>query len=84
MPQVQRTDIPRALFAQLLLRIQERQISAAGLEALAAWLDTHPEVPNGGWFKRFPTRIVCGRGSLVRTFLKPTQTPTGKEISALR
>ena len=83
MPQVQRTDIPRALFAHLLLRIQERQISAAGLEALAAWLDTPPEVPNGGWFKRFPTLTVCGRGSAVRTFLKPTQTPTGKEIQTL-
>ncbi|MBM3872350.1 MAG: hypothetical protein FJ382_01195 [Verrucomicrobia bacterium] len=80
MPQVQRTGIPRALLAHLLLRIQERHISAAGLEALAAWLDTHPEVPTGDWFKRLPTLIVCGRGRLVRTFLSPTQAPTGKEI----
>jgi hypothetical protein len=30
--------------------------------ALAAWLDTNPEVPEGEWFKRFPGMIVCGEG----------------------
>ena len=50
------------------------------LKSLATWLDTNPEVPDGDWFKRFPGMIVCGSGSLVRTFLTPKQTPIGKEL----
>ena len=49
MPQIQRKDIPRPLFAHLLQRIQERSIDAKALESLAAWLDTKPEVPEGEW-----------------------------------
>ena len=80
MPKVQRKDIPRALLAHLLLRIQERSISADALKSLAAWLDTNPEVPMGDWYKRFPTMTVCGNGTLVKTFLKPDQVPIGKEV----
>jgi hypothetical protein len=80
MPQAQRKNIPRALFAHLLQRIQERSIAAEALSQLAAWLDTMPEVPVGDWYKRFPTMTVCGRGSLVRTFLTPSQTPVGEEV----
>jgi hypothetical protein len=80
MPQVQRKDIPRALFAHLLQRIQERSIDAGALESLAAWLDTQPEVPEGEWFKRFPTMTVCGEGPLVKTFLTPSQVPFGEEL----
>ena len=80
MPKVQRKDIPRELFAHLLLRIKERSISAGALKSLAAWLDTNPEVPTGDWYKRFPTMTVCGNGALVKTFLTPLQTPIGKEV----
>jgi hypothetical protein len=38
MPKVQRKDIPRALFAHLLLRIEQRSISADALKSLATWL----------------------------------------------
>ncbi len=80
MPKVQRRNVPRALFAHLLARIEDRSISADALRSLAAWLDTNPEVPEGNWYKRFPTMTVCGRGALVRTFLLPTQAPTGREL----
>ena len=80
MPRVQRKDIPRALFAHLLLRIQQRRISAEALISLAAWLDTNPEVPTGDWYKRFPTMIACGHGALVKTLLTPDQVPLGKEV----
>jgi hypothetical protein len=46
----------------------------------AAWLDTHPEVPEGEWFKRFSGLIVCGEGDLVKTFLIPGQAPHGAEV----
>jgi len=80
MPKVQRKDIPRPLFAHLLQRIEERSINANALKSLAVWLDTTPEVPTGDWYKRFPTMTVCGRGALVRTFLKPAQIPIGKAL----
>lgn len=80
MPKVQRKDIPRALFAHLLLRIEERRINADALKSLAAWLDTDPEVPDGDWYKRFPTMTVCGNSTHVKTFLTPRQVPIGQEI----
>ncbi len=80
MPKVRRKDIPRALFAHLLLRIEERSISADALKSFAAWLDTNPEVPDEDWYKRFSTMTVCGSGTLVKTFLTPDQVPIGKEL----
>ena len=80
MPQVQRKDLPRPLLAHLVQRIQDRSIEASALESLAAWLDTKPEVPEEQWFKRFPTMTVCGEGSLVKTFLTPSQVPYGEEL----
>jgi hypothetical protein len=80
MPKVQRKDIPKALLAHLLQRIEERSINADALRSLASWLDTNPEVPPGDWYKRFPTMTVCGKSTLVKTFLTPTQTPIGKEV----
>jgi hypothetical protein len=44
------------------------------------WLDKEPEVSDGQWFKRFPSMIVCGEGELVKTFLTPEQSPTGKDV----
>lgn len=80
MPKVQRKDIPRALLEHLLQRINQRSIDAQALKSLAIWLDTNPEVPAGDWFKRFPSMTVCGRGSLITTFLTPSQVPVGKEL----
>jgi hypothetical protein len=80
MPRVQRKDIPRALFAHLLQRIEERRVEAGALQSLARWLDTNPEVPAGDWYKRFPTMTVCGRGPLVKPFLTPDQAPVGTAV----
>lgn len=80
MPKVQRKDIPRALFAHLLQRIEERSIEADAIRSLAAWLDTNPEVPLGNWYKRFPAMTVCGEGALIKTFLTPCQAPFGEEL----
>lgn len=81
MPKVRRRSLPPALFRHLLDRIQQREIPAAQLGLLAAWLDKEPEVPGGRWFKRFPHMTVCGEGELVLTFLTPRQTPVGQEVS---
>ena len=80
MPRIRRKDIPPALFAHLLDRIQERRIGARQLELLAEWLDGEPEVPTGAWFKRLPGMTVCGEGDLIKTFLLPGQRPKGTPV----
>jgi hypothetical protein len=80
MPKILRRNLPRALYAHLLERVQQRQISGNQLVLMIEWLDTHPEVPHGKWFKRFSRMTVCGEGELVKTFLSPEQVPIGDEI----
>jgi hypothetical protein len=81
MPKIRRQNLPPALLNHLLDRVTEREISAVQLGQFADWLVTEPEVPKGKWFKRFPEMIVCGEGSLVKTFLRSGQVPTGEEVS---
>ena len=81
MPQIRRQNLPPALYAHLLQRIQQRHISGQQLRLLLRWIDTRPEVPMGRWFKRFPEMLVCGEGELIKTFLVPGQLPTGEEIN---
>ena len=81
MPRIQRSNLPRALFAHLLDRIKTRNISADQLGLLAEWLDTKPEVPEGEWFKKFSGMTVCGESELIKTFLQPGQIAAGKELN---
>ncbi|MEI8310030.1 MAG: hypothetical protein WCH98_04675 [Verrucomicrobiota bacterium] len=81
MPKVRRRNVPPALLNHLLERIREREIPPQQLGLLAEWLDQNPEVPVGKWFKRLPGMTVCGEGELVKTFLRPEQTPIGQKIS---
>lgn len=81
MPRIQRSHLPRPLFAHLLDRIKTRNISADQLGLLAEWLDNQPEVPEGRWFKTFPGLTVCGEGELIKTFLQAGQAATGKELN---
>jgi hypothetical protein len=81
MPKILRENLPPALYDHLLERVQQRRITGQQLRLLVRWMDTHPEVPKGRWFKRFPEMVVCGEGELVKTFLVPGQVPTGEEIA---
>ena len=80
MPTILRRNLPRQLYAHLLERVQQRQISGIQLTLMIEWLDASPEVPSGKWFKRFPGMIVDGEGELVKTFLSTGQVPVGDEI----
>jgi hypothetical protein len=80
MPRIRREGIPEPLMAHLIRRVRQREISTAQPGLLARWLATDPEVPEGHWFKRFPEMIVCGEGSLVKTFLRTGQVSTGTEV----
>ena len=81
MPRILRRNLPRALYAHLLERVQLRQISASQLGLMIDWLDSQPEVPDGKWFKRFSEMTVCGEGELVKTFLTSDQSPVGDEVN---
>jgi hypothetical protein len=80
MPKIRRQNLPPALLDHLLDRIRSREISADQLGLFADWLDSEPEVPSEGWFKRFSGIIVCGEGELVKTFLTSGQSPIGTEL----
>ena len=80
MPKIRRQNLPRALLRHLVDRVESRKLSIEHLVLLANWLKTHPEVPMGRWFKRFPSLIVCGEGELIKTFLVPGQLPEGEEL----
>ena len=80
MPRVRRQNLPRPLFAHLLERIQQREISGTQLALMVDWLDTNPEVPQGKWYKPFPGMIVCGEGEFIKTFLVPGQAAAGEEV----
>jgi hypothetical protein len=79
MPKLLR-PLPPAVFAHLLVRAEEREISRTQLVLLALWVEGNPEVPVGRWFKRFPGLTVCGEGELVKTFLRIGQVAEGKEV----
>jgi hypothetical protein len=80
MPKIQRSEIPQDLLRHLIRRRRERGITSEDLVQLAHWLDTGPTVPEGDWYKRFLGVTICGRGTLVKTFLNPRQTALGKEV----
>jgi len=80
MPRIRRSNLPRALYAHLLERVQARNIPADQLVLLADWLAAQPEVPDGKWFKQFSGMTVCGDGELIKTFLLPGQVAIGQGL----
>ncbi len=81
MPKIRRQRIPGPLLVHLLTRMRQRGISHEQIILLARWLDSEPEVPDDKWFKKFSGMTVCGEGELVKTFLRPDQAATGKELN---
>jgi hypothetical protein len=80
MPKLQRSNLPPALLEHLLLRVQQRGISADDLMTLLAWIEKNPTVPKEDWFKRFTGFTICGRGALIKTFLSSDQVAVGNEV----
>jgi hypothetical protein len=80
MPKIRRRNLPPLLVAHLVRRVRERKISTDDLGAFSDWLDTEQIVPEGAWFKRFPSFTVCGEGELIKTFLEAGQLPFGEEV----
>jgi hypothetical protein len=80
MAKIRRSNLPPALLDHLLDRVRSREISPEQLGDLAQWLDSEPEIPAGRWFKRLGGMTVCGEGELVKTFLLPSQAPSGQDL----
>jgi len=80
MPKLKRSNVPRAVLAHLLDRVRLRSVSVEDLKQLNDWMNSNPTVPEGDWFKRFPTFTACGEDALVKTFLTADQSPTGEEV----
>ena len=45
--------LPPAIRQHLIDRMRDRRISLADLNKLRIWVETHPLVPEGEWFKDF-------------------------------
>jgi hypothetical protein len=79
MPKLRR-NLPAALFRHLTQRAIDREITVEQLRGVSEWIDNDPDVPEERWFKRLPGVIVCGEGDLIKTFLRPGQVPSGREM----
>lgn len=53
----------------------------ADLNRLRLRAETHPEVPEGEWYKDFGTFKICGQGALAKTFLVRGQVAKGEKLS---
>jgi hypothetical protein len=75
-------QLPPAVREHLQARLKERSISEDDLYKLKFWIEQPPgpDAPEGDWFCDFGTFKICGRGSLVLTFLRADQAGYGTEI----
>jgi hypothetical protein len=81
MPRIERWDnLPPNVRQHLVDRMRDRAISLADLNQLRLWIDTHPEVPEGDWYKDFASFKICGHGSYPKTFLLPGQVAKGEAL----
>ena len=81
MPRIETwSRIPLAVRNHLVERMRDRSISLDDLNRLRIWLETRPEVPEGRWFKDFGSFLLCGEGSLPKTFLRAGQAADGEEL----
>jgi hypothetical protein len=73
-------NLPPNVRQHLIDRMRDRAISLADLNQLRLWIDTHPEVPEGDWYKDFGSFKICGHGSYPKTFLLPGQVAKGEAL----
>jgi len=74
MPRIEHWEnLPTNVRQHLIDRMRDRAISLADLNQLRLWIDlwieSHPEVPEGDWYKDCGSFKICGHGSYPKTFL---------------
>jgi hypothetical protein len=73
-------DLPANVRQHLLDRMRDRAISLDDLNQLRLWIDSHPTVPEGDWYKDFGSFKICGRGPYPKTFLSSGQAAKGESL----
>ena len=72
--------LPPAIRRHLIDRMRDRRISIADLNKLRIWVESHPLVPEGDWYKDFGSFKICGEGAYPKTFLLSGQTAKGESV----
>ena len=81
MPRIAPWDnLPPNVRQHLIDRMHDRAISLSDLNQLRLWIDTHPEVPEGDWYKDFSSFKICRQGPYPKTFLLPGQVANGEAL----
>lgn len=60
-------NFPAGVRQHLIDRMRDRAISIEDLNQRRLWIDTKPEVPEGGGGKDFGSFKICGSGELAKT-----------------
>ena len=81
MPQIATwSKLPPPVQRHLNDRMKDRGISREDLLQLRLWLESHPVVPQGEWFKDFGSFKLCGEGAFPKTFLTRGQSARGTAL----
>ena len=80
MPKIQWADLPVALRDHLFERARERLITAEDLFVLKRWRESHPDAPDGDWYRDFGSFKLCGRGPHPKTFLLRGHAAHGQRL----
>jgi hypothetical protein len=81
MPHLETWDnLPPAIRQHLMDRMRDRRISIADLNKLRVWVESHPLVPEGEWYKDFGSFKICGEGPYPKTFLLSGQPAKGESL----
>jgi len=81
MPQIESWPrIPAPIRGHLVERMRDRNIGLDDLNQLRLWLESHPNVPDGKWFKDFGSCKLCGEGKYPKTFLLAGQIAVGEAL----
>jgi len=75
---------PLAVRQHLLERMRDRRISIADLDKLRVWVESHPLVPDGNWYKDCGSFKIGGEGSYPKTFLVAGRCMGGPQDLSLR
>lgn len=81
MPRISRwADLPPNVRQHLVDRMRDRAITISDLNQLRLWIESEPEVLEGGWYKDFGSFKICGEGGFPKTFLLKGQAAKGKAL----
>ena len=81
MPHLKTWDkLPPGIRQHLIDRMRDRSIGLADLNKLRLWVESHPLVPEGAWYKDFGSFKICGEGPCPKTFLLSGQPARGERV----